>query len=222
MRLARYLFIFMAMAFAALALTAATATAQIEFLDEETDQHCPALVVVEHSVGGGCHVEYESEGHIPLVAYIPGPVVISNCNVHLEARIGEDGAGYITQALLTNEPVPPNPPCTREPCDEPAPGHEDLLWPLQLEENGPGQESIETEFCLRVANSAGGVEGGASARCEVHLPFTHVLSHDHELGDDAEYFCEVSPIPAPVSIQRVHFVNENPASGSNEDIYFVH
>ncbi len=211
------------MTLAAFTLSAVTAQAEVEVFNEATDEHCSPLNVDGHIVTDGCHVEYESEEHISLVAHPPtGPVVISNCNVHLEAQIGEDGAGYVTQALLTDETPPPSPPCTRTPCDEPGPSHQELPWPLHIEENAAGSESVEGEFCLRVSDAFGGTEGGAGSRCEVHLPFTHVLSHDHELGDHAEYFCEVSPSPVPISIRDVHFINEEPAGESSEDIYLVH
>ncbi len=211
------------MALTALALSATTANAQVEVFDEETDDHCPALMISGHNVTGGCHVHYEAEEHIPLVAYTPtGAVVLFNCNVHLEAQIGEDGSGYVTKAVLTDEVPPENPPCTRTPCDEAPPSHADLPWPLQIQENTIGQESVELELCLRTANAFGGTEGGAQSRCELHFPVTQNFDHNHEIGDHAEYFCEVSPSPVPIAFRDIHFINENPAEVSEEDIYIVH
>ncbi len=223
MRLVHRLFLLATVALAAFALSATHANAQIEVFNEATDEHCGAVVVDGHEANGGCHVEYLAEEHISFVAHPPtGPVVLLNCNWHLEAQIGEDGSGYVTHALLTDEVPPSSPPCTRTPCDEAAPSHEDLLWPLQIEENSPGQESLELEFCIRTANAFGGVEGGTQSRCEVHFPFTSDAGHNHEMADHAEYFCEVSAAPVPISIQEVHFINENPAEASEEDIYLLH
>ncbi len=225
MRLARKLFLLATTTLAVLALTA-TANAQgpVDVFNEETDILCTAVNVdSDHNATNGCHVEYEAEEHIPLVAHTPtGQVILSSCNVHLEARISGTGGGFVTQMALTDENPPANPPCTRTPCDEAAPSHKDLLWPLQIEENAAGQESVEVEFCLRTANGFGGVEGGTQSRCRVHLPFTSDVDHNHEIGTGGEYFCEVSPAAVPISIQDAHFVNEVPAEIGTEDIFLVH
>jgi hypothetical protein len=220
MRLARKLFLLAAMAITALALTATAANAQVEVLEEDGG-HCPPVVVDVHLVSGGCDIEYRSEAHIPLVAYVSGnPVIVSNCRVHLSARVGETGAGYVNAALFSNEDPPTNPPCTRAPCDELGRfGFSEMIpWPLHIEENAAGQESIEAEFCLRTIASG---EGGAQTRCQVHLPFRQVVTHDHEIGGvNSEYFCEVAPIPT--SIRNVHLINEVPAALSTEDIEVIH
>jgi hypothetical protein len=223
MRLARKLFLLAAMAITALALTATAANAQVEVIEED-GIHCPpvSLSPTGHNVTGGCDIEYRSERHIPLVAYVPNPVVVSNCRVHLSALVGENGAGYVTAALLSDEVPPANPACTRFPCDENGPvGSSKMIpWPLQIEENGPGLESIEATFCLRTIASG---EGGAPTQCQVHLPLTqNVGTHDHEIGGaNLEVFCEVAPM-FPTSIRNAHFLNEVPAAQSTEDIEVIH
>jgi hypothetical protein len=220
MRLARKLFLLAAMAITALALTATTANAQIEVIEEDGG-HCPPIVVDVHLVSGGCDIEYRSEAHIPLVAYIPAPVVVSNCRVHLSALIGENGAGYVTAASFSDEVPPANPPCTRAPCDEDGrTGASEMVpWPLHIEETVANVETIEAEFCLRTIASG---EGGAQTRCQVHLPLTQNLAtHDHEIGAvGSEYFCEAAPFPT--SVRNVHLINEVPAAQSTEDIEVIH
>ncbi len=216
MRLARKLFLLVAMAFAALAMTAGAASAQVEVLEEDGG-HCSAVAVgVGHAVTGGCDVEYTTEHHIPLVAYTPAPVIVSNCNVHLSAQIGETGAGVVNVAVFTAETVnPPVPGCTRAPCDE-ATGQM-LPWPVQILETGPSTERLEATFCLRTIPSG---PGGPGTYCEVHLPFSQVGNHNHEVGDNQEYPCEVAAIPT--AIRNVHFINETPANNSTEDIALIH
>jgi hypothetical protein len=208
------------MALTALALGVGTASAQVEVMEEDGG-HCSPVSIVGHTVSGGCHVEYRSEGHIPIVAYTPSPVVVASCRWHISARIGEGGAGYLTAASFTDEVPPTSPPCGRAPCDESGAigGSAMIPGPLRIEENAPGQESIEMEFCMRMV-AAG--EGGTPTRCQVHLPFNQQFgTHDHEIGAvDSEYFCEVAPFP--ISIRNVHLINEVPAAQSTEDIELIH
>jgi hypothetical protein len=171
MRLARKQFLLTAMTITALVLTVTAANTQVEVIAEDGG-HCPpvSLSPTGHNVTGGCDIEYRSERHIPLVAYVPNPVVVSNCRVHLSALVGENGAGYVTAALLSDETPPANPPCTRFHSMKMGPGSSKMLpWPLQIEENAPEQESIETEFCLRTIASG---EDGAQTRCRLHLHST--------------------------------------------------
>jgi hypothetical protein len=219
MRLALKLSVTGMMALAFLSLTAVTASAQVEVLEEDGG-HCPPVTIVVHTVSGGCDVEYRSERHLQLVAYVPSPVIVSNCNLHFRALIGENGIGYVTAAVLSSETNPPtSPACTRAPCDENGPiGASAMLpWPIHIEENIPDQESIELEFCHRTTASG---EGGAGTRCHMHLPFKQYVSHDHEIAGNEEYFCEVAPFPT--SYRNVHFINEVPAQQSTADIEIIH
>jgi hypothetical protein len=223
MRLARKLFLLAAMALTALALGATTANAEnpVEVVDEETAEHCTAVGIVGHTVSGGCHIEYESEGHVPLIAYVPTPVILSQCVVHLDAQVGEDGSGYINGATLAVGDVVESPGCTRAPCDELGSGAM-LPWPLQIVEGETAtdpSEDVEVEFCLRTVASG---QGGAPSRCQVHVPITQdAVNHNHEIGTPAgEYFCEVSPQPFPISIGDAHFNVEDPAA--TEDIEILH
>jgi len=223
MRLARKLFLLAAMALAALALTATTANAQVEVIDEDGfNDHCPAVTVVnDHDVVGGCHVEYKSEGDVPLVVQTAGgPVTLSSCEFHLSGRVGENGSGYIDNALLTDEVPPSNPPCTRTPCDEPSNAahhpHAELLWPIAFTEID-GVETLEATFCLRPTANP---EGSGNTPCEVHLPWTDNGGHNYEIGAPTGiYSCENLP---PVSITRAHFVNETDPELGTEDVEIIH
>jgi len=222
MRLARKRFLLAAMALAALALTATTANAQIEVLDEETDDHCSAVTVVnDHDVTGGCHVEFKSLHDVPLVLTTAGgPVTLSNCLVHMEGHINETGSGYIDTVALTDEVPPANPPCTRTPCDEAADAahhpHAELLWPVSFTEVS-GVELVETTFCLRPSANA---EGVGNTFCEVHLPWADKGGHNYEIGAPTGiYSCENLP---PVSIRQAHFVNETAPESGTEDVEIIH
>jgi hypothetical protein len=220
MFLVRKLFLAVVMALTALALSAGTASAQLEVMEEDGG-HCPPVTILAHTVSGGCHVAYQSEGHISLVAYVPNPVVVSGCRWHFDAQIGENGAGYVTAAAFSDESPPTSPPCTRTPCDEDGPVGNSVMvpWPLTVFEEDIGVESLEMEFCIRTIQSG---EGGPQSRCQIHLPVTQTFDHDHEIGAvNSEYFCEVGA-PFPVSLRNVHFINEEPAVQSTEDIELIH
>ena len=223
MRIARKLFLLAIMALAALAMTASSANAQFE-VSEETDGvgHCdPIVVESETDVHGGCHVEFSSEGTgIPLHAYVPAKVTISNCEVNLEAQIDEEGEGYVTAISLT----PPHGgavPCTRAACDTTA--SEQHLWPFHIREHGPGDEEVEAVFCLRDASTAPGTAGN---ECEIHLQFSALPGeHQYEIGDGTETFCENNPpnptthddLPAPTSIEA-HLISTD----DTENVEIVH
>jgi hypothetical protein len=212
MRLARKLFLLGAMAVAALALTAGSASAQFEVLDEDGGGgHCPAVALIpSHGVTGGC--ELDVRGKVPLYAHIPAETPISNCFVDLEARIDENGEGYVESAIFTPGAAPPNVPCTRAPCDE-ANGTQ-LPWRFHLDEVAPGDERVEATFCLRTVASG---PGGTGTNCEVHLELSDLGSHNYEIGHLAQHqFCEGNPIP-PVSIVG-HLETYNPL----ETIEIIH
>jgi hypothetical protein len=206
MRLARKLFLLATMIVAALALSASAASAQVH-------------VEQEHGIGDnepcaeiGCHFEVKAEVAIPLVLQTAGgPVTLSNCEVHLETRVGEDGTGTVTRITLTNTTPPSNPGCTRTACD--TAGGVVTPWPLSIAE-AAGVETVETTFCLRTIASG---PGGAGTMCDVHLPWNDNGSHQYEIGNNATYSCENLP---PVSIQNVHFINEG--GTPKEDIEIVH
>jgi hypothetical protein len=214
MRLARKLFLLATMAVAALALSASAATAQVHIEQEHgvsDNEPCPALTGPPN-VTGGCHLEIRSERHLPLVLQTAGgPVTLSNCRVHLEGRVGEDGVGWVTRMTFTPEIPPTNPSCTRAPCDSAA--GVVTPWPVAITE-AAGVGTVETTFCLRTIASG---PGGAGTSCEVHLPWNDNGSHQYEYGVSATYSCENLP---PVSIQNVHFINEG--GTPKEDIEIVH
>lgn len=161
----------------------------------EAGSECPPVTAVGHQVEGGCHVEFESTGNgIPWHAYAPAKTTIMNCDWELEARVNGNGEGYVTQAILTAASV--GPPCNRAACDEAAPSHAMIPWPLHIAETAPGDQELELTLCLRLS-SAG--EGDPGIVCELHL---EVGNHGYELGhadggsgrwSGAEVFCENSP-----------------------------
>ena len=204
MCLARTLFLLTAMAAAALAVAGGTANAQREVSDEGSGEHCPPSTVASaHTADGGCVVELQSEGGIPLHGYVPGKVTVFSCEWHLTARIGDDGEGYVTQALLFQD-ASSQIPCTRTPCDEPTPSHEEIPWPIDINEAG-GEESLELTFCMRPVFDA---EGSGALPCTVHLEVTDLGNHDYEIGHTpSEDFCELSA-PVPISIESAHFLYE--------------
>lgn len=177
----------------------------VEVRTEPGNQHCPEVTVIGHGVSGGCHIELESTGvGIPLHANTGiSKVTFSNCEVHLEMRVDEDGEGYVNEANLS-PPHGGGVPCTRTPCDEDSGATDAMIpWPVHIEENGAGDEALELEFCLRTSTSSEGSPG--QLRCEAHFKFAPVAgNHNYEVGvvngsAGTEVFCENNP-PNPDAI----------------------
>lgn len=185
MRIAHKLLLPAIVATTALVAIPAAASAEVEVLSESQGTHCPAVTVDVHHVEGGCHVEIASTQPKYIVAFTPAPIVISNCNLHVEARIGEDGSGWVTAAAFTSPDPPTNPPCTRAPCDEV--NGTQIPWPFQLSEAGPGEEVGEMTFCMRTVASG---PGGAGTQCQLHLPITDLGMHEYQVGSTETTFCE--------------------------------
>lgn len=197
---------------------AGSASAQFEISDEGTEQHCSAVEMVTlYTVSGGCSVEFESTGEVPLFVDVPGvgPTQIANCEYHLEARIGEDGEGVVTSAVLTSHPEPSF-PCTRTPCDTVAPAHLELLWPIRLVESA-GEETLEMTFCVRPTAAA---EGSSNVACAVDLEIDDLGGHQHEIGHPGgvEVHCQRSIFPVAIWIENAHFVTE----GGSDSVEIVH
>lgn len=226
MFLVRKLLLTGALVLAISALAPGAVSAQLEVHNEDNPEQPCGTVTLEgtHDVQGGCHVEYQSTEHISLVVYIPSPTVVSNCNVHVEAQIGENGEGYVTEQELSDELVPPSPPCLRQACDEPASGpdaHATLAWPIHITEVA-GVESIERTFCIRVGspNEDPSAEGAGGATCTLHYEVTSLEGHNNEIGHDpGEEFCDPGSFPFPVAFRDVHFTDE---SESTDDVEIVH
>jgi hypothetical protein len=225
MRLARRFVLLMVMALAVLAMTAGSLSAQeLEVHDEAdgTAPPCGTVTLSGHTVSGGCHAEFRSEDNVSLGAYVPALVIVSNCQMHLDARIGADGEGYVTKAVLSPPAPPFGPGCTRTPCDEAATSpnpHAEFPWSIHINESA-GALSTEIRVCMRTVASG---EGGPSGRCTMHLPVTDQGDHNYEFGTPGlEAFCESGDFAFPVSFLGVHFLNETPPSSSAEDIEIVH
>jgi hypothetical protein len=198
----------MVMTLIAFATIATAAHAQVEVLDENGNAHCPAVELTGHTITGGCHVEYQSTDHIRHVGYLFAPVIVSICDIHFDARIGEDGFGYVTSATFSAEPEGTSPSCTREPCRETT--GEFIPWSLGIEE-AAGSERMELGFCVQVIGNP-----AASAWCLTHLPVVFNFNHDHFIGEQGEYFCEGTQFP--VSMQGVRFLDEDPFAGENIEV----
>jgi hypothetical protein len=155
---------------AAMSMAAPSAFAQtVEVLDEDLagQPHCGAVTAVNHVVSGGCTVHAVTSGvsTANLFAHVAGvgEVAISACNNEFEAHINEDGLGFITDQVLTGAS------CGLAPCDEAAPSHANLEWPLAAYEGGGGNDALATTFCIRPASAA---EGASASYCSIVIDAT--------------------------------------------------
>lgn len=219
MRLAHKFFQSMALMLIGLAISATTASAQVELLEEDGG-HCPAVTKIGHHVEGGCVVEYQSTGEVVMFAHVPGigPVQLTNCELHFEARVGEGGEGWVTQSTVTSHPSPSF-PCTRTACDEAGDSndpHAVIPAEFVILETG-GVESGELRFCFRPTSNPEGVGG---AFCTMHATGSDTGNHGFELGDpETETHCEPGDIPFDVWVTNSHFVVEE---GPSSNVELVH
>lgn len=126
------------MAIAALAMSASSASA-VEVSEEDVG-HCPAVTAPTHanpSGAGGCSLQISSNGQIERGT----PAGMTLCDYHFEARIDEDGAGYVYSKALTSCNVP------TVPCVESGGGAE--AWPIVLGSAG----LLELQECFVIAGS---------------------------------------------------------------------
>jgi hypothetical protein len=129
----------LATAIVAGALGAAPSSAQVEIGNESFGgQHCPALT---STASGGCFMRFNQEAGETVSMELFG-IVLTECSMQLNARIDEDGHGFIYHQELSG------PGCVAEPCD---------TWELYVNELGPASEYVALELCL--------VVGGSIERC---------------------------------------------------------
>jgi hypothetical protein len=116
-------------------LMTSTASAQtIEVVEEETNEHCPAVLDADT---GGCL--RHGVGEATLTGHVFGiEATASDCNVEFEGRADEDGEGYTFGASLTGDA---SHNCTRTPCN--------LPWRTHGEELTGSSATVTFEFCLR-------------------------------------------------------------------------
>lgn len=164
-----------------------SANAAITVETEAPSGPCPAVIVNVHVVAGGCHVVFTSPTVVMLVHTGAAEVLVSNCSVSLEARLAGNGVGWLTEQLF-GPPGGGAGACTREPCDEPAPSHANLLWPAIVEDAG-AFSSVEATLCLRVAGP--GNEGAVGGVCTLHMPILE-QAHTYTLIAN-EAACEALP-----------------------------
>lgn len=164
MRIARKLLVVGVLTAATMAFGASSASA-VEI--SSGGNHCtPVAVGAGHVVTGGCKINATSERETEVQAFVSGVgfVTISTCEDVFEARIAEDGTGYLYLATTTGHG---DPPCTRTACDEAAPSHRQLPWALNL----TATNNMEIDFCLRTIQNPD-VEGAAGTTCHTNIAIT--------------------------------------------------
>jgi hypothetical protein len=167
MRIARKLFLLALTAIAAMAFAASAASAQgpVEVV-VEGGQHCPPVLGPD---SGGCIVHFGNEAggdEVSLVGHVFGiEATASDCLVELEARIDEDGEGYVYAANYHGDAAHG---CTRTPCG--------LPWRIHGEEDEPlgSGERIHAEFCAHPTS-------GSDNRCLVEAPIVDSGGHNYEI-----------------------------------------
>jgi hypothetical protein len=173
MRNARRSFLLLVATAAAMALTAPAAWAEIEVLNEHTGTHCPTVTNDGGEIEGGCNVHLH--GEVTLRYHFFGIEVTDSVDYReLEARIDEDGNGWIYMATFASTgPAPYNTvqhSGLRQPCGLPS--------AVRLEEDG-AVEALHVEFCADPDNPAN--PDGDEDRYEVEAPIVDTGDHDYEL-----------------------------------------
>jgi len=163
--------------------------AQIAVTEEVTGQPCSEVTLdADHNVTGGCpvHISSEQETQI-VVGTAGGPILISTCEDEFEAAIDGSGEGYMYAISITGHQAPEA--CTRTACDEAAPGHDTIPWPIHIREN---PDVINISFCRRNSTSS---EGTSGTPCTWSIPWTQI-SGPHRLSFNAESGTPCLNLPA--------------------------
>jgi hypothetical protein len=171
---------------------------------------CPPVTLeAHHSVRGGCriHIVGEQETQI-VVDTAGGPVVISSCEDEIEALVDSDGEGYAYNIDMTGHGG--EVACTRTACDEAAPSHVPIPWPIHIRSGPAGAESLDMTICLRMATAE---EGFAGATCQLSIPMTET-SNPHRQSFNAEDGIRCSNLP-PVEFVG-HWHTETASAGHPE------
>ena len=131
---------------------------------------------------------------MPLMGFVQ----ISSCESQLEGAIGEDGSGYVYEALEAWHFGPAS--CTLTQCDEgeDAEHHEHALipWPFVLESTS----TMEITFCLRGIDAEEGAET-PKLECHTNFDFVEDGTHQQELratGAPGSGLCENLETPVRV------------------------
>jgi hypothetical protein len=184
MHYTRRLLLFALTTTAAVALLASSASA-LEVM-AEGGSHCEPVEIVDHGAGsGGCTVHVASEAQVELGS----PLGMTLCDHEFEARVDEEGEGFIyNQVIFDCSPIP------RIPCSEA--GVNDN-WEMHLS----SETSMEVQFCVDVL--------GLEINC--HLPSIEIgepSPHQYEFFTQGHQSCE-----APFSDNSVegHWVAETTA-----------
>lgn len=178
MRIARKLMLLAMMAIAATAFMASSASAEIglpdavEITDEDLGTHCGAVTPTPNGATGGCFLHADSETGTLVSLELFGEA-LTECTNSFDARINEDGHGYIYNQVFGG-----GAPCVAVPCNAvTGPGFRP--WEVAVQEPRPGVEHLIANFCV--------VVGGVQIDCTIEVGM-HIHSHS-----EVEFFANQSP-----------------------------
>lgn len=180
---------------AAMAVTATSAFAQsIEVLNEDTGTHCAEITeLTNHDVDGGCEVTVPSAVNLETFSHDGvQEVMTASCESELIIVIDEAGTGYVDvdEDTIHTDAVAG---CSIEECDEAAPNHSELEWPINgLLEYGGEQEEMIFTFCLRTVHDAEGT--GLACTIIVDVDQDHLSADHHTMLSADQEPCHENPV----------------------------
>jgi hypothetical protein len=159
-----------ALAAAAAALGTSPAHAQnLEVSKEETDNHCEAVMLIGHTVDGGCEVHLPQHQTARFYANtVSGQVLIAACDLELWMSIDEEGFGYFHSQVI--QPAA----CPVWPCQEPSGAKKE--WSFLASELSTNVERVHTTWCLR------GTPGGGEYTCTIDFTLTTYGTHAYQMA----------------------------------------
>lgn len=122
-----------------------------------------------------------------------GEVLFSICNAEYTAAIQASGHGLIYDQQLTGEN------CGIAPCDEAAPSHVNINWPLHAGEFA-GAEMLGLTFCVRPIVAAEGTPSPMGI-CTFAADIVTTGNHDYELN-------------APLNVRRCSAIADISVTGT--------
>lgn len=147
----------------------AQASAQsIEVTRESTGLHCAVVTLTAHVVSGGCPMSFTANN-----LSLENVITIDTCNLSVEARVDEDGAGHIYNQTFSGAD------CDSTPCVET--GGAKRPWAFNFQETAAGStKRFNVNIC--VVTDLGFPLGNSTTQCDLHIPVT-TMGHNQMVLD---------------------------------------
>ncbi|HEX2160657.1 MAG TPA: hypothetical protein VHF88_02440 [Thermoleophilaceae bacterium] len=131
-------------------------------LSHEDGPHCDIAA-------NPCIVEAHGESHLSVMGFL-----VSSCESHFVAELGEDGTGHVTDVDLIDHPN--SGVCTRIPCNGVGESPSEVEWDIaNTRETAVNQVTMDRTFCIDASNNP----NGTGMHCTAPITITETGTHQY-------------------------------------------